>query len=296
MMEKNLSYLEQYLSYLKDIRNLSINTLTNYKKDLLEFFDFMDKKEVINIDSKDLEGFIEKLHNRGYSNRSINRKLSSIRGFFRFLEEKELIVQNPTLAIYSPKFEKRLPDFLYEEEVNSLLDFEESKDKFALRDKAMMEFIYATGLRLREIESLNLGDIDFSSHTIRVKGKGDKIRIVPISDIALKKLRKYLMKRRQKGEKLSIDSPLFLNKNGTRLSGRSIARIIKKRAKEFGIFKNLHPHMFRHSFATHLLNGGADLRVVQELLGHSSLSTTQIYTHISKSRLREIYDKTHPRR
>ncbi len=185
---------------------------------------------------------------------------------------------------------------MYEEEVKRLLDYKDEKDKYDLRDSAIMEFMYATGMRLREIEGLSIKDIDFSSQTVRVRGKGGKIRILPISNIALRKLTAYFEERKRKGERFSMDTPLFLNRQGKRLTARSISRIVKKRAKKTGFFKNIHPHMFRHSFATHLLNGGADLRVVQELLGHSSLSTTQIYTHITKTRLREIYDKTHPRR
>ncbi len=293
-------YIEEFLNYIENVRNLALNTVLNYRKDIEFFYKYLkekkNKERWKDITTHDLEEFVTFLKKEGYSNRSINRKLSSIRGFFRFLEEKSLIDVNPTITLYSPKFEKRLPDFLYEEEVKKLLEANEEKDKFSLRDKAIMELIYATGMRLREIERVNIGDIDFSTQTVRVFGKGGKIRILPIGDVAFKKLNEYLKERRKKGERFTMTTPLFINKNGTRLSGRSIARIIKKRAKEAGFFKNIHPHVFRHSFATHLLNGGADLRVVQELLGHSSLSTTQVYTHITKSRLREVYDKTHPRR
>ncbi len=293
-------YVDEFVNYIEKVRNLSHNTVINYAKDLGEFYDFLvnisKKEDLREITNYEIEKFVKFLKNKGYSNRSINRKLSSLRGFFRFLEEKKEIEHNPTLLIYSPKFDKRLPDFLYEEETREILEKWEKNDKFSIRDRAIMELIYATGMRLREIEGLNIGDIDFSAQTLRVKGKGGKIRILPIGDIAFEKLNDYLKRRRKNGEKFSMNTPLFLNKNGDRLTGRSIARIIKKRAREAGFFKNIHPHIFRHSFATHLLNGGADLRVVQELLGHSSLSTTQVYTHITKSRLREIYDKTHPRR
>ncbi len=293
-------YIEEFLNYIENVRNLALNTVLNYRKDVEFFYKYLkekkNKERWKDITTHDLEEFVTFLKKEGYSNRSINRKLSSIRGFFRFLEEKSLIDVNPTITLYSPKFEKRLPDFLYEEEVKKLLETSEERDKFSLRDKAIMELIYATGMRLREIERVNIGDIDFSTQTVRVFGKGGKIRILPIGDVAFKKLNEYLKERRKKGERFTMTTPLFINKNGTRLSGRSIARIIKKRAKEAGFFKNIHPHVFRHSFATHLLNGGADLRVVQELLVHSSLSTTQVYTHITKSRLREVYDKTHPRR
>ncbi len=293
-------YVDEFVNYIEKVRNLSHNTVINYAKDLGEFYDFLvnisKKEDLREITNYEIEKFVKFLKNKGYSNRSINRKLSSLRGFFRFLEEKKEIEHNPTLLIYSPKFDKRLPDFLYEEETREILEKWEKNDKFSIRDRAIMELIYATGMRLREIEGLNIGDIDFSAQTLRVKGKGGKIRILPIGDIAFERLNDYLKRRRKNGEKFSMNTPLFLNKNGDRLTGRSIARIIKKRAREAGFFKNIHPHIFRHSFATHLLNGGADLRVVQELLGHSSLSTTQVYTHITKSRLREIYDKTHPRR
>ncbi len=294
-MKENL-YIKEFISFLKDIRNLSKNTIFNYNKDLKDFSFYTQKEGILNIAPKDIEKYVEHLKKRGYSNRTINRKLSSIRGFYRFLEEKGTIETNPTINLYSPKLDKRLPDFLYEEEVKRLLDYKDEKDKYDLRDSAIMEFMYATGMRLREIEGLSIKDIDFSSQTVRVRGKGGKIRILPISNIALRKLTAYFEERKRKGERFSMDTPLFLNRQGKRLTARSISRIVKKRAKKTGFFKNIHPHMFRHSFATHLLNGGADLRVVQELLGHSSLSTTQIYTHITKTRLREIYDKTHPRR
>ncbi len=294
-MKENL-YIKEFISFLKDIRNLSKNTIFNYNKDLKDFSFYTQKEGILNIAPKDIEKYVEHLKKRGYSNRTINRKLSSIRGFYRFLEEKGTIETNPTINLYSPKLDKRLPDFLYEEEVKRLLDYKDEKDKYDLRDSAIMEFMYATGMRLREIEGLSIKDIDFSSQTVRVRGKGGKIRILPISNIALRKLTAYFEERKRKGERFSMDTPLFLNRQGKRLTARSISRIVKKRAKKTGFFKNIHPHMFRHSFATHLLNGGADLRVVQELLGHSSLSTTQIYTHITKTKLREIYDKTHPRR
>lgn len=294
-MKENL-YIKEFISFLRDIRNLSKNTIFNYNKDLKDFSFYTQKEGILNIAPKDIEKYVEHLKKRGYSNRTINRKLSSIRGFYRFLEEKGTIETNPTINLYSPKLDKRLPDFLYEEEVKRLLDYKDEKDKYDLRDSAIMEFMYATGMRLREIEGLSIKDIDFSSQTVRVRGKGGKIRILPISNIALRKLTAYFEERKRKGERFSMDTPLFLNRQGKRLTARSISRIVKKRAKKTGFFKNIHPHMFRHSFATHLLNGGADLRVVQELLGHSSLSTTQIYTHITKTRLREIYDKTHPRR
>ncbi len=294
-MKENL-YIKEFISFLKDIRNLSKNTIFNYNKDLKDFSFYTQKEGILNIAPKNIEKYVEYLKKRGYSNRTINRKLSSIRGFYRFLEEKGTIETNPTINLYSPKLDKKLPDFLYEEEVERLLDYKDEKDKYDLRDSAIMEFMYATGMRLREIEGLSIKDIDFSSQTVRVRGKGGKIRILPISNIALRKLTTYFEERRRKGERFSMDTPLFLNRQGKRLTARSISRIVKKRAKKTGFFKNIHPHIFRHSFATHLLNGGADLRVVQELLGHSSLSTTQIYTHITKTRLREIYDKTHPRR
>lgn len=292
------NYIDIFIKYIRNVGGLSENTIISYRKDLEEIFDFINERDIRILESKDIEEFIKYLKKRKYSNRSINRKLSTLRGFFRFLEERGYLKKNPMLYIFSPKFEKRLPEFLFEDEVKMLLDKElyNKEDKFILRDRAIMELLYATGMRLRELEGVNIDDIDFSSKTVRVKGKGGKIRIIPITDLALKRINEYLEERFKKGEKFNLNSPLFLNKNGTRLTGRSVARIIKKRAKQSGLFKNVHPHIFRHSFATHLLNGGADLRVVQELLGHSNLSTTQVYTHITKSRLREMYDKTHPRR
>ena len=294
------TYIGKFIDYLENIRNFSNNTIISYRKDLYEFYEFLNtaiqKNSIKNMGINDFEKYLEFLKFKKYSNRSINRKLSSLRSFFRYLQEEGIISKNPTLVLYSPKFEKRLPEFFYEEDMKNILDTIKTLSIHDLRDKALMELIYATGMRLREMEILSIGDVDFLSATVRVKGKGDKTRIIPMGRVALKTLNNYIHFRKMREEKIKDSSPLFLNKNNKRLSARSISRIIKNRVKESGNFRNVHPHMFRHSFATHLLNGGADLRVVQELLGHKSLSTTQIYTHITKTRLREIYDKTHPRR
>lgn len=229
---------------------------------------------------------------------SIRRKLSSVRSFFLFLEKRGLLEVNPAADIATPKSEKHIPAHIPVDEVFRLLERPERNRPLGLRDLAILEVLYSCGIRLTELQSLNISDIDFSERLVRVIGKGDKERIIPIGRKALEALREYLeATRHMRGKTGAVyeDGPLFINFRGDRLSGRSIERMIKRYAVESGLGRDISPHSMRHTFATHLLDGGADLRSVQEMLGHVSLSTTQKYTHVSLDRLMEVYDKAHPR-
>jgi len=225
--------------------------------------------------------------------------VSTARSFFKFLHKEEIIDTNPTLNLITPKIEKKLPYFLYLQEVNKLIETPSRNKLSGIRDRAILEILYGTGIRVSELTNININDIDFNEKIIKVLGKGSKERILPLSNPVIKAIQEYVEKRhlfnKDKSAKIINENALFLNRFGGRLTARSIRRIIIKYIKIAGLNKKLSPHVLRHSFATHLLGGGADLRSVQELLGHKSLSTTQIYTHITKERLKEIYQKSHPR-
>ncbi len=234
-----------------------------------------------------------------YSVRSICRKISTVRSFFKFLSREGIVDINPTINLITPKIKKKLPSFLYLEEINKLIETPTGHTISGIRDRAILELLYGTGMRVGELVNLNISDIDLYEKTVRVFGKGSKERILPLGNPSIKAVKKYLTVRNIFRKNISINKndldALFLNRFGGRLSVRSIRRLIIKYMKIAGLNKKISPHVLRHSFATHLLGGGADLRSVQELLGHESLSTTQIYTHITKERLKVIYKKSHPR-
>jgi site-specific recombinase XerD len=230
---------------------------------------------------------------KNYSKRTVARKLASLRSFFKFLYREGYIKTNPSSGISTPKLDKKLPIFLDTDEVSKLIEAPDEKDLSGLRDRALMETLYSTGIRVSELVGMNLSEIDFISGVIKVFGKGKKERLAPIGDKALRAIRNYLDKRGI--GKLNDKKAVFLNKDGGRLTDRSVRRIIEKYIKRVSLREGVSPHTLRHSFATHLLNRGADLRSVQELLGHMNLSTTQIYTHVTTQRLKEVYDKAHPR-
>ena len=288
-MEK---YIEKFLRYLDIEKNYSSHTLLNYRLDLENFSHFLAGAEIKNVDYLTLRKYLYFLKEKNLSNRSVGRRLSALRSFFRFLTREGYLKTNPITSLSSPKQEKHLPQFLTEEEVRHLIESAFSKDEKdirGLRDRAVLETFYSTGIRISELVGLNEEDLDFISGIAKVRGKGKKERIVPIGEIALGSIRKYLEKRK----KASV--ALFLNKSGNRISTRGVRNIVEKYIHRAGIRQGISAHTFRHSFATHLLNRGADLRSVQELLGHANLSTTQIYTHLTTERLKSVYDKAHPR-
>lgn len=298
-------YIGIFMFFLKNEKNYSNDTIISYKNDLTQFFNYLKDYKLLKntdikyINHKIMRKYIVYLKENKYSRRSISRKVSSTRSFFKFIHKEGIININPTLNLITPKINKKLPYFLYLQEVIKLIEAPSKKTLFGIRDRAILEILYGTGIRVRELVNLNIGNIDFTEKIIKVFGKGSKERILPLSNPSIRAIQEYLENRnlfnKNKFTKINDKDALFLNRFGGRLTERSIRRIIIKYMKIAGLNKKLSPHVLRHSFATHLLGGGADLRSVQELLGHKSLSTTQIYTHITKERLKTIYKKSHPR-
>lgn len=288
-------YIEKFLNYLRIEKNASGHTVLNYSSDLKMFADFLksENKQVETTDHIVLRKFLITFKNKNYSSTTVARKLASLRSFFAFLCRDGYLKVNSASAISTPKRDKKLPVFLDVEAMARLIESPHNNDLYSLRDAAILETLYSTGIRVSELVGLDIERIDFISGVVKVMGKGKKERLAPIGDKAMRVIRAYLDKRNLiiKQEKRA----LFLNKNGTRLTDRSVRRIIEKYIRVLSIKEHISPHSLRHSFATHLLDRGADLRSVQELLGHANISTTQIYTHVSTQRLKSVYDKAHPR-
>lgn len=282
-------YIEKFIRYLDIEKNYSKHTILNYRLDLEGFEKFLGESPVEKADYLILRKYLATLKEKNLSSRTVGRKLSSLRSFFRFLTREGFLKANPMLSLSSPKLDKHLPMFMTEDEVVKLIDAVLPKDERGERDKAVLETFYSTGIRISELVSLNQDDIDFISGVVKVLGKGKKERMVPIGNQALSVIRGYLDKRKKQAD------AVFLNKSGSRISARGVRNIVSKYIHLAGIRSGVSPHTLRHSFATHLLNRGADLRSVQELLGHANLSTTQIYTHLTTERLKNVYDKAHPR-
>jgi integrase/recombinase XerC len=297
--------IQQYAGHLRNERNVSPHTLRNYLSDLEQFRQFMAEQELAvdgegEVDVRKIDVHVIRAHlaslTRDRKKSSIGRKLAALKGFFRYLIARKHLEKDPLLLIHSPKQEKPLPTFLSVDDVFQLLAGVKIKTDLDVRDRAALEAFYSTGVRVSELVGLNWADIDIHLGIIRVVGKGSKERIVPIGKVALEALEKYSQELRKtwnlpcKGQ-----TAVFLNNRGERITTRSVARIVEKHLKQAGIPIKMGPHGLRHSFATHLLNSGADLRVIQELLGHASLSTTQRYTHLNLDQLTAVYDKAHPR-
>ena len=286
-------FVDKFINYLKVEKNSSAHTITNYLVDLKAFEQFLGEKDVASVDHLMLRKFLAEMRARNYAKRTIARKLASLRSFFRFLYREGHIKANPITAISTPKLDKKLPIVLDEGKVATLLQCPPEDDIFGLRDRALLETIYSAGIRVSELVGLDVRNVDLIGEVIKVFGKGSKERMVPIGAPAASAIRKYLDKR---GEAKARDkNAVFLGKNGTRLRDRSVRRIIDKHMRACSLAEHISPHSLRHSFATHMLDRGADLRSVQELLGHANLSTTQIYTHVTMERLKSVYDKAHPR-
>ncbi len=292
----NNTYQDEYLSYIEFERRLSKNTILSYKNDLEKYIAFLKKRKIgsiTNITQKDILEYLEYLSQEGISTTSIARKLTTIKNFHSFLYQREFIEHDVASSIERPKLRKSLPKVLTVEEVDRLLDVP-LNTIFDYRDKAMLELMYATGLRVSELLNLTLNDIDFESCIVRCMGKGKKERIIPIGEYVLDSMRQYLEKR-PKLYLMKRDEHLFLNNHGKGLSRSSFFKMIKRRLQSCNINIDISPHTLRHSFATHMIEYGSDLRVVQELLGHSDISTTRIYTHISNQKVRTDYENYHPR-
>lgn len=288
-----LRYIDKFINYLNIEKNASEHTILNYSIDLRDFAAFLGEAGVDSVNYLFLRKYLAHMKEKNYSKRTVARKLATLRSFFKFLYREGYIKTNPSSGIYTPKLDKKLPIFLDTNEVSRLIEAPDEKDLTGLRDRAVMETLYSTGMRVSELVHMSLNDVDFIGGVIKVFGKGKKERLAPIGDKALRSIRAYLGKRT--AAKLNDKKAVFLNKDGGRLTDRSVRRIIEKYIKRVSLREGISPHTLRHSFATHLLDRGADLRSVQELLGHMNLSTTQIYTHVTMQRLKEVYDKAHPR-
>lgn len=300
--------IDSFLDYLRSQKGYSDHTVKNYQVDLDHFLKFLANREkstgetgiapeLESIDFLVIREYLGRLYGR-YKRTTIARKLSAIRSFFYFLERKALVQSNPAADISSPKQGRYIPSHLPVDEMFRLLEGPDRAKPLGLRDLAILEVLYSCGIRVSELSGLNMSSIDFDQRLVKVLGKGNKERIVPIGRKALEAIQEYVGAThplRKKGQRDPQDEPLFINFRGGRLTTRSIGRIVKKYASQCGLMTQITPHSLRHTFATHLLDGGADLRSVQELLGHVSLSTTQKYTHVSLEKLMEVYDKAHPR-
>ncbi len=287
----------KYINYLEVERNASPYTVRNYTTDLLGFFQFLRDKGIDSlkeVDRHTLRDYLSELMEKGFVKASIARKLSAIRSFYRYLLREEIISTSPAATTSSPKLDRRLPSFLTIGEINRLLEAPDLSTPQGLRDRALMELLYASGLRVSELVSLNLEQVNLETREIRVWGKGSKERMVLMGEPAARALTDYLNQGRPELLGKKGNNALLLNRYGKRLIERRVQRILEKYTNVAGIGKRVYPHMLRHTFATHLLDGGADLRVVQELLGHASLSSTQIYTHVSKSQAKKVYLSAHP--
>ncbi|NOZ61940.1 MAG: tyrosine recombinase XerC [Calditrichaeota bacterium] len=294
---------DQYLNYLKSERSYSTHTITAYSHDLQQFYDFLEKNFGLNrcspadIDRQKLRSFLANLKKRDFRATTLNRKIACLKSFFKFLFVNQFIKSNPAIGLYSLKTEKKIPTTISYEQIKEAIELIDASDVIGLRDRAIFELFYGTGIRLNELANIRISDIDMVNDLIRVLGKGKKERLVPLGKIAKSSIRAYLQRRLELLAKISDQNSnnyLLLNQYGKKLSLRGIQRRVAKYL-HLVTSSGAHPHSLRHSFATHLLDAGADLVAVKELLGHSSLSTTQIYTHVSSERLKKIYKQAHPR-
>ena len=327
MSEMNL--IDEFLNYLRFERHFSPHTAKCYSADLRQFCGFLgetkgttgqpaapvgydpgsgavpavappptqvgSREMLLGVQTEDVQRFLVFLREREYSKSTMARKLATLRSFYKFCLKRGYVQANPLATVRTPKQEKRLPKFLEEEEARKLLETPDVTTLLGARDRAMLETMYSTGVRVSELVDLNIEDIDFAGECLHVRGKGKKERITPISPTALAWIRRYMDMRRSDPRAANFDpQSVFINKHGQRLSTRSVRRKLDKYLQIAGLDPSISPHTLRHSFATHMLNRGADLRSVQELLGHQSLSTTQIYTHVTTSRMKEAYDQAHP--
>lgn len=286
--------VDGYLDYLSSVRGLSEKTVTAYASDLGQFEAYLSGEPAELAATEDIRGFVASLSERGFTETSVNRAVSSLRGFFAFCVKFELRADDPALGLRGLKAKRSLPGFLFEQETAAFLDIPEAGDFATVRDRALLEFLYSSGCRLAEVAGLRLSGLSLPRSEARVRGKGAKERIVFLNPAAKRAMEEYLPRRKAHLGRERDSDFVFLSQRGGPLSARGIAYLVCERAKESGMAKNVHPHTFRHSLATHLLDRGADIRIVQEILGHSSVSTTQIYTHVSLERLKKVYAQAHP--
>lgn len=292
-------FLKEYLALLKVEKNLSKNTISSYQNDLNAFINYLEDieiKDFSEVTSLHLSSFFSLLKNLGLNERTSARYFSSIKGFFKYLIRNDYLKANPIEKMKAPKMSRRLPSVLTVKEIEALLNAPSIDDKFGIRDKAMLEIFYACGLRVSELINLKIVDLFLKENLIKVIGKGRKERLIPIGSTAIACLENYLIQSRPFLKKnLQSENYVFLNNRGKKFSRMGVWKIVKKYVDLSKLKKEIHPHTFRHSFATHLIEGGADLRSVQEMLGHSDISTTQIYTHIDRDYIKKIHKMYHPR-
>lgn len=296
-MTPDESASRKFFAYLEGGRGASPHTLRNYGVDLREFFSFLEGKALAEVDPLTIRSFLAHLKSRGHSKATLSRKVAALRSFFKYLARENYLKTNPVLGISAPKRERKLPHFLDLNEVTHLLEAPSEKNWEGKRDRSILETLYSSGVRVSELVGLNRGDVDLVSGLLKIRGKGKKERIVPVGEKALQAIRSYLevASAHFRGRTDGVTTPLFLNRSGNRLTDRSVRRMLVKYARQISLKNSVSPHTLRHTFATHMLDRGADLRSVQELLGHANLSTTQIYTHVTTRRLQEVYSRTHPR-
>ena len=286
---------EELQAYLGSIAHLSVHTQQAYARDLRQLVDWCKSANISNwshLDSRLLQKYIAQRHRQGMNGKSLQRNLSSIRRFFDYLEKRDLVDNNPARGLMPPKSEKRLPKLLDVDEAAQLLEFDED-DPLQIRDRALFELMYSSGLRLSELVALDTNSLDLTDRVVTVVGKGRKTRVVPVGRLAIKAIQRWLQHRQAMAK--TDETALFVSQRGTRLGHRSIQKRIRDRAIQQGLNTHVHPHMLRHSFASHMLESSSDLRAVQELLGHADISTTQVYTHLDFQHLAKVYDAAHPR-
>lgn len=290
--------LIKFINYIKKQKNYSENTIKNYEIDILEFNTYLNREKInyLDIDYDFIKGYLMELYNRKLSRSSVSRKLSSLRSFYKFLFNNKLIKTNPFKYVSTPKKEKKLPKYLGVQELEIIFNTPDVKTSLGQRDRLILEILYATGIRVGELVNVKLDDIDLQRKEIRVLGKGNKERIDPFGEYCLDAINMFINDGRKKilNKHHTTCDYLIINEHGTKITTRGVEQIIDNVVKKAALKKHVSPHMLRHSFATHLLNEGCDILTVQELLGHESLETTQVYTHVSNERLRAVYLKCHP--
>lgn len=289
-MKKNLNL---FLEYLECEKNYSINTINSYEKDINEFIEFTNKKNMKNPNYNDIREYLSYMYDKKYKSKTIARHISSLKSFYKYMFRNKIINENPLDLISTPKLEQTLPNYINIDDLETLLSVP-NNTSLGIRNSLIMEMLYSTGVRVSELVNIKVKDIDFNNRRILILGKGNKERMVLYGSVCENKLNEYLSNSRVKLIK-GDNEYLFLNKNGTKLSDRGVRLIINNIVKESSLKLDISPHTLRHTFATHLLNNGADLKTVQELLGHENISTTGIYTHVSNERLRQVYLHSHPR-
>ncbi|HHY12044.1 MAG TPA: site-specific tyrosine recombinase XerD [Firmicutes bacterium] len=292
------SLIQEFIEYLGHERGLATNTLESYGRDLRQYCGFLSEGTSHTLETASqatIVAYLMLLRKQGKATATIARRLAALKAFYQFMLRENYVTEDPTGDLSSPKLERKLPRVLTVAEVDKLLNQPDTSNPAGIRDKAMLEVLYATGIRVSELVNLNLDDLDFQEGFVRCIGKGSKERVVPMGEIAVDSLKSYLSKGRSKLVSNPKERALFLNHHGRRLTRQGFWKIVKKYAAQLSIRKEITPHTLRHSFATHLLENGADIRAVQEMLGHADISTTQIYTHVTKDRLKDVYARSHPR-